>query len=138
MHSLLAPVYDKAQFVKVCVAAVSPLKGNHDCNYHLCTFACLTSYSIVSLSPHRFLEFCISSQSPKYVAVNKLSRPIPLLCVSSCHVSSTYKWKKLGSVATYPSTPIIYVTEVGLYLCSVKFGTKTAESDLLAVEVRPG
>ena len=41
-----------------------------------------------------------------------------------------------GSDATFPSTPIIYVTEIGLYY--VKYGGKTADSDIIAIEVRPG
>ena len=54
--------------------------------------------------------------------------PIVILyCVSSTHGHCEYTWRKIGEVdhdgKCFPSTPVIYVKEGGLYQCAVKTGS---------------
>lgn len=80
----------------------------------------------------------IAYQSPSNIKVDKLHRPIPLICIAIQHEYATYEWTKLGSNVSYPSTPVIHINEIGLYQCHVTCGDMNADSMVMSVEVNPG
>ena len=64
---------------------------------------------------------------------------IPLHCVLSRHSTTTYHWEKLGETEKlFPSTPVIYVNEAGLFQCKVESGGMEEESSVIALQVQPG
>ena len=64
---------------------------------------------------------------------------IPLYCVSSQHSTTTYRWEKLGETEKLsPSTPVIYVDEVGLFKCEMGSGGLEEESSVIALQIQPG
>ena len=78
-------------------------------------------------------------QSPSEISVSSITHAIPLYCVSSHHCTSIYHWMKLGeSTTSFPSTPVIYVDEVGLFQCKVESGDVAEQSTVIALEVQPG
>ena len=80
-------------------------------------------------------------QSSTTITVKGLRTPLPLFCISSTHETTTYTWEKLGQPGvSFPSQPVIYVNEIGLYRCQLtdSFDDTTVESNIISVEVKPG
>ena len=91
---------------------------------------------IHSLFP--FADLQIIWQSPD-ISIRHLMCAIPLYCVSSQHSTTTYHWEKLGETEKlFPSTPVIYVDEVGLFQCKVESGGMEEQSSVIALQVQPG
>ena len=64
-------------------------------------------------------------QSPKEVVVNDIKHPVTLYCIYSLHSIATYKWEKIGEPRRqFKSTPVLYVSEEGLYMCKAEAGKK--------------
>ena len=62
-------------------------------------------------------------QSPTSVTVSLFREAVTLYCVASSHGKCTYHWKKFGrGKSTFPSSPVIYINEGGLYQCIIKTG----------------
>ena len=63
------------------------------------------------------------SRSSHYVATVK--HPVGILyCISSTHGHCEYAWRKIGDIEEkqFPSSPVIYIKDGGLYQCMVKTG----------------
>lgn len=61
-------------------------------------------------------------QSPQSITVSSFKEAVSLYCISSNHGSCTYHWKKFGERgrSSFPSSPVVYVNEGGVYQCSIK------------------
>lgn len=85
------------------------------------------------------LGFCVAWESPSELVVNNFREAVMLYCLSSFHGASTYYWKKFGNASShYPSTPVIYVHEGGLYQCSIKLDSHTIQGSIINVRVELG
>lgn len=76
--------------------------------------------TLVAFPRHRTVFAHQDHQSGSDVVVNSLRSPVPLYCLPNVHGKCAYKWQKIGHpIAEFPSTPVLYVREVGLYKCQV-------------------
>lgn len=77
--------------------------------------------------------FCIVHQSPGKVSLRSGST-IPLYCVASGHsLDYTYQWKR-GSVTLYGNTPVLWVNQIGPYICNITHSSNNAASQVINVE----
>ncbi len=75
------------------------------------------------------------------MVVNSFQAPVPLYCVASTHGNGTYNWQKIGTPALeFPSTPVLFVQEVGLFKCAVVGvdGDLILDYAVICVRVEPG
>ena len=77
-------------------------------------------------------------QSPSVIKLTAKHPLVILYCVSSTHGHCNYIWRKIGQVAhegkQFPSTPVIYVKEGGLYQCVVKAGGDKIQGRIYRVQ----
>lgn len=61
-------------------------------------------------------------QSPTSIKVSSFRKAVTLYCVASNHGLCTYHWRKFGERGrfTFPSSPVVYVNEGGVYQCTIK------------------
>ena len=63
----------------------------------------------------------VACQSPTSITVSSFIKAATLYCVASNHGTCTYHWKKHGGgQSNFPSSPVIYVNEGGVYQCLIK------------------
>lgn len=64
-----------------------------------------------------------------------------LYCLALTHPDCTYLWQIIGKPATesFPSTPIIYVNEAGMYQCEITYdNSKKMKGKVINVRVEIG
>lgn len=84
------------------------------------------------------LGFFIAQESPSVVIVSGFTKAVALYCLSSVHCHTRYKWRAIGPAeesAVFPSTPVIYVNQSGLFQCVLKYGSSEIEGSIIAVRV---
>lgn len=61
-------------------------------------------------------------QSPTSIKVSSFRNAVTLYCVASNHGLCKYHWRKFGEKGrlTFPSSPVVYVNEGGVYQCTIK------------------
>lgn len=96
----------------------------------------ITGIGVTVHEPTEELEVCCQSNTT--ITVNDLQKAVPLICVSSKHGACRYEWTQLGTSTHFPSTPVIYANEVGIYQCEVVTAEDRACSLLMALKVTPG
>lgn len=83
--------------------------------------------------------FEILWQSPANISLNSTKTAALLYCIASRHGQCIYAWYKLGSKdRKYQSTPVLYITEAGLYQCTVKMGSEARTGRVITVKVTAG
>ena len=60
-------------------------------------------------------------ESPKVVLVQNFFKAVTLYCMPSTHAGSQYKWARIDGKAKFPSTPVVYINEGGVYQCTIIF-----------------
>ena len=86
-----------------------------------------------------YTDFEIVWQSPHNISVSSTKDGVPMYCVASRHENCKYSWHKFGDKdQKYPSTPLLYVTEAGLYQCTVTFGCEKRRGAVITVKVIAG
>ena len=96
----------------------------------------------ITLKSHSFpilLSFNIIGiewESPSDVVVHNWTQAIMLYCLpSSIYRESMYSWQMIGKSRTFPSTPIIYISEAGM---QVKYGARKIQGKIIHVHVEVG
>ena len=71
-------------------------------------------------------------QSQALVTVSSFRKAVALYCVASNHGSCAYHWRKFGVKGrlVFPSSPVVYVNEGGVYQCEIK--SDGAEDELFS------
>jgi len=82
-------------------------------------------------------------KSPTTITVNTISESVALYCISSWHEQCSYAWRRIGDevdLAPYPSTPVIYIKEGGLYQCTAtsKYSAKRTLGKIISLIVDAG
>ena len=78
-------------------------------------------------------------ESPSKLVVSNFREAVMIFCLSSLHGANTYHWEKLGDATRqFPSTPVIYVNEGGLYQCSLKLDSHVIRGSIVTVRVELG
>lgn len=80
----------------------------------------------------------IEWESPGIIKVDSWSKALALYCFCTFHPSCKYKWQKLGTQCNFPSSPVIYIDEVGLYQCTAKYGSNEVQGKIIDVDVEIG
>lgn len=81
--------------------------------------------------------FVIVHENLASIVVESMQKPVVLYCIASYHGGCKYDWRKVGEKKKFPSTPVIYVNEPGMYQCFAKTTNNCVLSDLMRVVVRP-
>ena len=79
-------------------------------------------------------------QSPSLIKLTRWNSAVTLYCISSHHGNCSYAWKKLGDEGgrVFPSTPVVYVNEGGLYQCTVKLHLQKVKGRVIRVYANIG
>ena len=79
-------------------------------------------------------------QSPSVVKITVWKDVVTLYCLCSEHGQCDYQWTKLGETSghNFPSSPIIYVSNGGVYRCIVKTAVKTITGRIIRVYANIG
>ena len=80
-------------------------------------------------------------QSPTTITLHTIIEPVALYFIASLHGQCSYMWRRVGDDTTelvYPSAPVIYVTEPGLYQCIAKHGISKALGKIISLPVDAG
>jgi len=77
-------------------------------------------------------KVAITHQSNSDMVVKSCTACLPTVC-DKC----TYKWQEIGKPAEFPSTPVVFVREVGLYNCQVIAADCNLDSAIISVRILP-
>jgi len=61
-----------------------------------------------------------------------------IYCIASTHGHCNYEWHRFGKDDKYPSTPVIYIIEAGLYQCTATMGSQSVRGNVVNVSVSIG
>ena len=133
--TLLRPILNHTHVIGYEVAGVDPTGSQ--------VIASRQEYPkpVLNIQHYTGENMVVAHQSLTTITVKGLKSPLPLFCISPTHETTKYTWEKLGQPSvSFPSEPVIYVNEVGLYRCQLtdNFDETTVESNIISVEVKPG
>ena len=81
----------------------------------------------------------IAEQIPTVVVVKNFHKSCTLYCLSSSHGRCKYEWKMFGYPSkVFPSTPVVYVKQQGLYMCTVLHKDYSEPSKVIEVKLDVG
>ena len=83
------------------------------------------------------VDFFVRCESPELV-ISVGNKAMALYCVSSTHAATEYFWQKIGSTKRFPSTPVIYTNEAGLYQCCLKYSGREIKGKIVTVHLDVG